>query len=269
MKIQDLNLSAVKYFLDAVEAQSISRSSEINHISRPAVSQAILKLGDWYGKPLLEHEKRSFVLTKAGEEFYKKAKQAFGNLQEVLIKDIDKENSLKLGCSASLLELVFPRLEKFLKKSENPILKFGPTDQLFQDLRQGHVNMIFVVDKNASSEFKAHTFHQGKFQVLSKDGKLSSTLITTEPRRETESLQKYFAKRKIFFQTHMVVESWTMAHRLAELGVGCCLIPDFIRTKELKAVKTTGWGDDYTASFYARKSHELSELERSLISSFL
>lgn len=50
MKIENLNLSALKYFLDTVETKSLTKAADLNHVSRPAISQAILRLEDWVGK---------------------------------------------------------------------------------------------------------------------------------------------------------------------------------------------------------------------------
>ncbi len=107
MKIEDLNLSALKYFLDAVELQSVTLSAAKNHVSRPAVSQAILRLEQWYGKELLIHEKRRFGLTNDGKLFYQAAKKNF-EIFKTGFTGVVSDTSLKIGCSASLIDLVFP-----------------------------------------------------------------------------------------------------------------------------------------------------------------
>src|SRR5580698_8300834 len=111
MKIEDLSLSALKYFIDAVRLESITLSAEKNHVSRPAVSQAILRLEQWHGKILLGHEKRNFALTQAGREFYFLAQKAFENLEQGLLSKEVSSRSLNVGCSTSLLDLVFPKIE--------------------------------------------------------------------------------------------------------------------------------------------------------------
>ncbi len=110
MKIDELNLSALKYFLDAVELESITLSAEKNHISRPAVSQAIIRLGQWHGKPLLSHEKRFFKLTDDGREFYRLAKVNYMNFINGFSQLENTDKTLRVGCSASLIELIFPKL---------------------------------------------------------------------------------------------------------------------------------------------------------------
>ena len=111
MKIEELNLSALKYFLDAVELNSITLSADKNHVSRPAVSQAIIRLGGWYGRSLLSHEKRNFELTDDGKEFYQIAKVNYTNLKDGFSRSVTIDNTLRVGCSASLVELIFPKLK--------------------------------------------------------------------------------------------------------------------------------------------------------------
>lgn len=83
MKFENLNLTALKYYLDAYEKQSITQSSLINNVSRPAVSQSILRLEEWYGKKLLKHEKRNFEATPEGKNFYLIGKKITEDIKKI------------------------------------------------------------------------------------------------------------------------------------------------------------------------------------------
>ena len=87
MKIEELSLSALKYFIDAINLESVTLSAEKNHVSRPAVSQAILRLEQWCGRPLLEHGKKTIVLTKYGREFYSTARKSLDSFEHQLINE--------------------------------------------------------------------------------------------------------------------------------------------------------------------------------------
>ena len=267
MKLAELNLSALKYFIDAVELDSISLSASKNHVSRPAVSQAILRLGHSYGKPLLLHEKRVFSLSDAGKDFYQKAKQIVANIEAQLsTKDTQaKSQTLKIGCSPSLIDIVFPKIDAHLRKAEAPIIQLGTTVQLLDHLNQGSIHLAFAVDSGQKSHFKSTAFRSGAFVALSPSVRFDKTLITTEERPETESFLRFVQKKRIVFQTHIQVESWTVAARLAQLNQGCCIVPDFVERSGLKAIKTPGWAAPYQVRVWSRKPYELSGLEQRIL----
>lgn len=265
MKIENLNLNALKYFVDAVDSQSITKSSQINHISRPAVSQAILRLEDWYGKKLLQHEKRSFTPTHHGKILHKKAKRIFENIQYNLSENETESKSFKIGCSFSLLDLIYKKIEPLLQQSEEPFIKIGRTQQLIDSLKKQEINLAYVVDSGQNDILQSFEVKKGQFHILSQSGKIEQTLITTENRDEVSTFKKYVQKRKLNFKNHIQVESWTAAARLAQLNLGCCLVPDFINASDLTPVKSLNWGAKYKIAILTKKNIELSALEKKLI----
>ena len=65
-------LRQIRYFQSVVRNNSFSEAAEECHISQSAISQQIMALERELGFPLLERKNRKFVLTPAGEHFYKK-----------------------------------------------------------------------------------------------------------------------------------------------------------------------------------------------------
>ncbi len=265
MKIEDLNLSALKYFLDAVELDSITLSSERNHVSRPAVSQAILRLEDWYGHQLLAHKKRDFALTDEGIRFHQMAKHSFENLKKGFKNTYAPDFSLHIGCSASLIELVFPKIQSQVKKCPQPVIKIGPTHQLKQMLEQKQINIAFLISTSPKSNFNTFEFYSGNFELRSKSGRLAEPLIVTEKRPEVEAFAKFSAKTKLPLNHQIEVESWTVASRLAEMTDGTCLVPDYLPKASLKSVPMKAWKYHYSAQVLYRKKSLLSEVELELI----
>lgn len=66
-------LRQIKYFQAVVRNNSFSEAAESCHISQSAISQQIKALENELGFKLLERKNRKFILTPAGEHFYKKA----------------------------------------------------------------------------------------------------------------------------------------------------------------------------------------------------
>lgn len=66
-------LQQIKYFQAVIRNNSFSKAAEECHISQSAISQQIKALETELGFPLLERKNRKFVLTPAGEHFYRKS----------------------------------------------------------------------------------------------------------------------------------------------------------------------------------------------------
>lgn len=66
-------LCQIRYFQSVVRNNSFSEAAEECHISQSAISQQIKALEQELGFSLLERHNRKFVLTPAGEHFYKKS----------------------------------------------------------------------------------------------------------------------------------------------------------------------------------------------------
>jgi DNA-binding transcriptional LysR family regulator len=269
MEIEDLSLGSLKYFLDSVELGSMTQSAQKNHVSRPAISQAILRLEQWYGKPLLEHGKRTFTLTAAGRDFYRIARRSFDQLQNTLNSQENAPQSLRIGCSTSLLDFIYPKIGKYLREADSLEMKFGTTERLIEFLKDGTINVAFGIDNGEYHSFQSYDIHKGSFLLLSKTGRFEENLITTDDRPETKSFQKFAVKKKLKFKSHLQVEVWSVGIQFAQLSPGCCLVPDCLHPSNLKIVKTPGWKSNYTVRAFARKPHELSSLENEMMDSVI
>jgi len=268
MKIENLNLAALKYFLDSVELGSITLSSEKNHISRPAVSQAILRLEQWHGKQLLKHEKRSFELTDNGREFYKLAKRAYANLSESFVNGLELEKTFKVGCTASLIELIFPKLVTVIDKCPAPFIKIGTTSSLLELLKQKQINLAFLIGSEKVPSYRTKIIHEGRFDLRSISGNWQTLVITTERRPEVEAFLRYSVKEKKVITKHIEVESWTAAQRIAEMTSGMCLVPDYIPKGKLQSVRSKAWSFSYEALIVSQNDALLSPLESDLLNKF-
>lgn len=63
----------MKYFQSVVRNHSFSEAAEECHISQSAISQQVQSLEKELGVQLLQRRNRKFILTPAGEYFYKKS----------------------------------------------------------------------------------------------------------------------------------------------------------------------------------------------------
>lgn len=268
MKIENLNLSALKYFLDAVELNSITRSSVKNNISRPAVSQAIRRLEEWHGHNLLVHEKRLFELTTKGRIFYQIAKNNYEKLEAGFKKKHEHDDVLKIGSSGSLVDIVFPMLNSYLKKVANPTIKIGTSGQLLKLLDKEKIRIAFLVTENKVADYNYIKVYSGEFELRSKSGSFEDTLVTTESRPEVDSFISYMIGQKIKFKNHIIVESWTNSNRLAEIMNCVCLVPDYISKGRLKSIPLKGWRHPFDAYAVSTKTTVLNKIENQILNNF-
>lgn len=261
MKIQDLNLSDLKYFIDSVEHGSLARSAEINHISSAAISKGISRLGQWLGSPLLTHEKNVFQLTQQGEEFFRGAKAAYDQMNTVLVTGHSLEGEIRIGCSSSVVaSLISPALKK-LKSFERIKIRIGTSSQVRSLLSDGQINFGVVIDDLHDPDLQQEILFRGTFNFASVNGKVSDLLITTEDRNEVFAAKQYLRKSKLEFKRHIQVESWTAASQLARELSGVCLVPDFLMSKSLKPVFKRGFNSPYQILILHHGVHRLHRSE--------
>lgn len=265
MKIENLNLSAIKYFIDAVEAQSVSRASEKNYVSRPAVSQSIRRLEEWSGKQFISHSKRLFVLTEDGQKFYRFAKVAYENFQKTIDQGTNPHNSLNVGCSASLVNsFVVPAISRH-KDIEHFNLKTGTTQQLRELLVSEEINISISISSDIRNKNLSKVIHHGNFVIASLDGKMKDKIIVTEDRLEVIALKKYLG---LSAQSKFTkIESWTTGIKIAKTLNMACLIPDILLEKAFKKVSHT-FKYEYRVMLEHRPMEYLSDSEVSFIKHF-
>ncbi|MFK7976297.1 MAG: HTH-type transcriptional activator IlvY [Halioglobus sp.] len=104
-------------FISVAETLNFSRSADALHMSVSAVSRTISRLEDELGQPLFERDKRRVVLTAAGVEFRRYARDSVAQWQQVLRK-IGSEGELagevSLFCSVTAsYSVLAPILESF------------------------------------------------------------------------------------------------------------------------------------------------------------
>lgn len=149
----------MRYFQSVVRNNSFSQAAEECHISQSAISQQIKSLENELGFLLLERHNRKFVLTPAGEHFYKKSL--------ILIADYEKmcseaakiargdEVILKIGYLRNHNSLeVHKALEEFSEKYPRVDLQllYGNHEELFDLLRTGGADLVLNGQRRAFSD---------------------------------------------------------------------------------------------------------------------
>lgn len=245
MKLQNLNLSYLKFFIDTVESQSFTRAADLNAVSRPAISQGLSRLEEWYGQSLMLHKKREFKLTAAGESFYRVAKEAYQNFSKQINLEQASNQNIHIGCSASLAEPILGPTFKVLSSLQGLKVKTGSSAQLLRYLDDGEINLAVYVDSGIQTTYPTSEIRKGQFALYSPSGQIENLTLVTEDRPEVSALKSWLTKKRI--TTSLVtIESWSLALTIAQHTRCNVLIPDILAPQRLKKVSSPGYQAKYS-----------------------
>ena len=76
-----MELTQLKYFLEAAKTENLSQAARDLHISQPSLSKAIQKLEEELGAPLFQRDGRKLRLNQNGKAFLEKTAPAVAQLQ--------------------------------------------------------------------------------------------------------------------------------------------------------------------------------------------
>lgn len=152
-------LRSIKYFQAVVRNNSFSEAAEECHISQSAISQQIKALENELGFQLLERKNRKFVLTPAGEHFYKKSLILVADYEQIC-RESEKiargdEAVLKIGYLRSYSSReVRQALEDFSAKYPRVFVQllYGSHEELFELLRSGDADLVLNDQRRAFSD---------------------------------------------------------------------------------------------------------------------
>lgn len=275
MRINQLSLSSLKYFIDSVESRSLTRAAELNFVTRPAISQSILRLEQWTGFPLLIHEKKSFELTAEGEDFYRKVKKSYLGFEASMLETAQGASKLKIGCSISLADhFLIPTLKKF-SLLPNLELRGGTSNQLLNALEDQEIHLAVYVESQLKSftrrEICTQVLKKGQFQLYSKQGQLPDIILTTKDRFEVSALKKALLRKSSAKNVkYAEVDSWSLCIKLAQELDAACLVPDcLIATRQdsrsLKIIKLSDFRSGYQVNLSHLRPEFLSISENQLL----
>lgn len=149
----------IRYFQSVIRNNSFSEAAQECHISQSAISQQIQALEHELGFYLLERKNRKFILTPAGEYFYKKSLVLIADYERMcreagkLAKD-DKA-TLVIGYLRCYSGQEFHlALEEFSAKYPDVSVKieYGNHEELYELLRTGGVDLVLNDQRRAFSD---------------------------------------------------------------------------------------------------------------------
>jgi DNA-binding transcriptional LysR family regulator len=248
----------LKVFCTVAETKSFSKTSEIIHLTQPAVSLQIQALEEIYETKLFDRSSSFINLTPAGEILYKYAKDIL-NLYAEAEKEIGKitgliKGSITIGASTTIGNYVLPTVIADFKKT-HPKIKInvfiGNTKRIVDLLNSGGVDIGLVEGETSKHKMKTEpiitdelTFIVPPFHPWAKKKVVSILEVTKEPfilREEgsgtRQMIEKYLSSHGINtgdMRIALVLGSTESIKEAVESGMGISIVSKWAARKEVK-----------------------------------
>ncbi len=248
----------LKVFCTVAETKSFSKTSEIIHLTQPAVSLQIQSLEETYETKLFDRTGNTITLTPSGEVLYNYAKDILALYAEAE-KEIGKitgliKGSVMIGASSTIGNYVLPNVIVEFKKLHPKIrinVVIGNTKNIEELVRSGAIDFGVVEGTITKQKIISEPIINDELTVIippfhpwTKRKTISVLELTKEPfilREEGSGTRLYIEK---FLHDHGIVlsdlkivmslggiESIKLA---VENGIGISIISKWAARKELK-----------------------------------
>ncbi|MEW6739758.1 MAG: selenium metabolism-associated LysR family transcriptional regulator [Nitrospirota bacterium] len=253
----------LKVFCTVAETKSFSKTSEIIHLTQPAVSLQIQALEEIYETKLFDRSSSFINLTPAGEILYKYAKDIL-NLYAEAEKEIGKitgliKGSITIGASTTIGNYVLPTVIADFKKT-HPKIKInvfiGNTKRIVDLLNSGGVDIGLVEGETSKHKMKTEpiitdelTFIVPPFHPWAKKKVVSILEVTKEP----------FILREEGSGTRQMIEKYLLSHGINTGDMRIALVLG--STESIKEAVESGMGISIVSKWAARKEVKYGSLK--------
>ena len=247
----------LKVFCTVAETKSFSKTSEIIHLTQPAVSLQVQALEDIYETKLFDRTSGSIHLTVAGEVLYKYAKDILA-LYALAEKDISKitglvKGSIKIGAGTTFGNHILPSVIVDFKKSHPKIeidVFIGNTKRIMDLLHSGAVDVGIVGEVPSKSKVVVEPIMADELFMIvppqhpwSKKKIVSIAEIVKEPivfREEGSGTRQVIEKHLVDnginlseLQITVILGSTSSIKEAVERGMGISIVSKWAVRKEL------------------------------------
>jgi DNA-binding transcriptional LysR family regulator len=248
----------LKVFCTVAETKSFSKTSEIIHLTQPAVSLQIQALEEKYETKLFDRSSSKVNLTPAGEVLYKYAKDilALYASAEKVISEMTGlvKGSITIGAGSTIGNYLLPRVITDFRKAHPKIkvhLLIGNMQKVIELLNSGNINIGFVEgdvkrhkmfsEKLVSDELLVIVPHHHQWaqrKEISATELIGEPFIFREAGSSTrQTIEKFLSKHGITTQemkVSMVLGSTEAIKDAVENGLGISIISQWAARKENK-----------------------------------
>ncbi|RFU64862.1 LysR family transcriptional regulator [Peribacillus glennii] len=168
-----MELRQLKYFLEAVKQNNITRASEHLHISQPALSKMIKSLEEEVGMPLLLRSHKTVEMTDAGQIVYEYAQKILAQVDEMntTLNDMTSlvRGQINIGLPPIIGSLFFPKvMSEFHRQYPNVkinITEYGAA-RVVTSVEQGEFELGVAVLPVDEAQFNIYPIVKEELQLL-------------------------------------------------------------------------------------------------------
>ncbi len=252
----------LKVFCTVAETKSFSKTSEIIHLTQPAVSLQIQALEEVYETKLFDRSSSTVTLTPAGEVLYKYAKDIlslYANAQKMIgeLTGLVK-GSISIGASSTIGNYVLPGVITDFKKNHPKIkihLLVGNTKRVVEMLNSGNIDLGFVEGEVTRQKMVVEKILADELMLIvpayhpwAKKKEISISELTKEP----------VIFREGGSGTRQMIEKFLAMHGLAPQAMKISMVLG--STEAIKEAVENGLGVSIVSRWAARKENKYGTL---------
>lgn len=186
-----MEIQQLYYYMELCKQKNFTEAGYACNMTQGALSKQICKLENELGITLIRRNTRKFELSKEGEIFLSYAKKMTGTYEEML-KNVQKNQEIKIGCMPVLAPYHFARLVADFRK-EYPDIKFVIDERIASEIQENSDRYDFLILRENMME------DQKKFRFSPLyDDKLCAVLYEKHPLYGRDRLQLKELKDDVF-----------------------------------------------------------------------
>ena len=186
-----MEIQQLYYYMELCKQKNFTEAGYACNMTQGALSKQIRKLENELGITLIRRNTRKFELSKEGEIFLSYAKKMTGTYEEML-KNVQKNQEIKIGCMPVLAPYHFARLVADFRK-EYPDIKLVIDERIASEIQENSDRYDFLIlRENMMDDQKKFRFSQLY------DDKLCAVLYEKHPLYGRDRLQLKELKDDVF-----------------------------------------------------------------------
>lgn len=186
-----MEIQQLYYYMELCKQKNFTEAGYACNMTQGALSKQIRKLENELGITLIRRNTRKFELSKEGEIFLSYAKKMTGTYEEML-KNVQKNQEIKIGCMPVLAPYHFARLVADFRK-EYPDIKLVIDERIASEIQENSDRYDFLILRENMME------DQKKFRFSPLyDDKLCAVLYEKHPLYGRDRVQLKELKDDVF-----------------------------------------------------------------------
>lgn len=251
------DLNDLYFFAAVVEQGGFSAASRALHVPKSRLSKRVSQLEDRLGVRLLQRTTRKFVVTEAGERFYRHCEamlsEARAATEDAVSLGGEPRGMVRLSCPVSLTQsLLAPLLPVFLARHPQVQLRVLSSNRRVDVIGEGFDVAIRVRDKlDSDAELVARSFGPKRVvlvaspEFLAKNGSprvpqdLASLPVLSVFEHEGDQTWELYdracAKTSVLVRPRLISGEFRLLIEAALQGIGIAWVPEQACVEELRS----------------------------------